>query len=330
MLPGTLGRQLTDSEMRIDLQQLADRAGARLVLAHTCGIDLQRGELHLTDHDPIAFDAISIGVGSVPAGGAQHADSPLMVPIKPMQTFLRRLDERLASVWPASTTPMRVSIVGGGAAGIEIAFGLLARLNHGATPHTATIDLFTSSERIAPGMRKRSIHRLEQLLAQRGISVHTGHRVVQVTENEIVLEHGQRYRSDCVIWATGAAPPPLIQQLGLTTDERGFIAITDTLQSLSDPRVFAVGDCATGLITPFPKAGVYAVRQCPILRSNLRSLITGGSMKHFKPQQDFLKLLNTGDGKALLEYGCFTVHARWCWKLKAWIDKRFIREFQVA
>ena len=41
-------------------------------------------------------------------------------------------------------------------------------------------------------------------------------------------------------------------------------------------------------------------------------------------------MLNTGDGKALLEYGWLTLHARWCWLLKTWIDKRFVRKFQHA
>jgi hypothetical protein len=47
-------------------------------------------------------------------------------------------------------------------------------------------------------------------------------------------------------------------------------------------------------------------------------------MRQFNPQDNFLKLFNTGDGKSLMEYGWLTTHARWCWKLKTWIDKRFI------
>ena len=51
-------------------------------------------------------------------------------------------------------------------------------------------------------------------------------------------------------------------------------------------------------------------------------------MKEFIPQQDFLKILNTGQGKALLEYHGWTFHARWCWWLKRWIDKSFVRQYQ--
>ena len=105
MLPGTLGRQFSDDEMRIDLQGLVDRAGATLILAETCGLDLDTGEVCFSDHDPIPFDALSIGVGSVPAGWKQHAESPLLVPTKPMQTFLSRLSDRLEM---AAAAPKRI------------------------------------------------------------------------------------------------------------------------------------------------------------------------------------------------------------------------------
>ena len=324
MLPGTLGQQFSDDEMRIDLRELADRAGAKLILADTCGIDLESGEVLFSDHESVSFDALSIGVGSMPAGWQQHAESPLMVPIKPMQTFLRRLNDHLQ----ATNRPMRVAIVGGGVAGIEIACCLQERLHKREQKQENAIEIFTSSDHVADGMTDRSIRRIEKLLEGRNIAVHHGQRVTEVGEAELVTEDGERHSAGCVIWATGAAAPPVLEKLGLQSDSRGFVATSNTLQSLSDPRIFAVGDSGTVIESPSPKAGVYAVRQCPILWHNLRATITGGTMKTFSPQSDFLKLLNTGDDKALLQYGWFTAHARWCWTLKTWIDKRFVREFQ--
>ena len=330
MLPGTLGWQFSEEEMRIDLQGLAERAGATLILADTCGLDLQAGKVHFSDHEPISFDALSIGVGSVPAGWQQHAESPLMVPIKPMQTFLSRLNNRLQQSSPNEGVSLRVAIVGGGVASVEIAFCLQEQFFKREIYRNSKIEIFTSSERVAEGMHDRSVRRIQKLLADRGIAVHAGHRVTEVGDKEIVLDDGSRHSADCVIWATGAMAPPVLNTLGLQTDKLGFIATTKTLQSLTDPRIFAVGDSGTVIESPSPKAGVFAVRQCPILWHNLRASVEGDVMQTFKPQSDFLKLLNTGDGKALLEYRWFTIHARWCWSLKTWIDKRFIREFQTT
>jgi selenide,water dikinase len=329
MLPGTLGKQFRDDDMRIDLRSLAERAGAHLVMATVSGLDLQAGRILFSDHDPIPFDVLSIGVGSMPAGWQQHASSPSVVPIKPMQTFLQRLDTCLHSVESASNRTIRVAIAGGGVAAVEIAFCLQERFREQNIGREIAIEIFTSSQQVADGMTQASVRRIERLLLQRGINVHTNSRITDVGQQAITSEDGMSYPADCVIWATGAAAPLVLSRLGLKTDSRGFIATSRTLQSLSDPRVFAVGDSGTVIESPSPKAGVYAVRQCPILWHNLQALLNKQPLQKFEPQNDFLKILNTGDGKALLEYGWLTVHARWCLVLKTWIDRRFIRMFQT-
>lgn len=330
MLPGTLGMQFSDDEMRIDLDSLCKRAGAKLILAETSGLDLQTGTLHFADHDSISFDALSIGVGSMPAGWETHAGAASLVPIKPMQTFLERLEQRMETVRDDSGRPLKVAIVGGGVASVEIALCLLQRCEKRNLSCEFSIEIFTSSDTVAEGMKPRSVRKIERILLSRSIHMTPGYRVTQVGDDFIETEDGSRYETDVVIWATGAAAPSVLGKLNLQTDDRGFIATSKTLQSLTDPRVFAVGDSGTVMDSPSPKAGVYAVRQCPILWHNLRSFLSDGSMETFEPQSDFLKLLNTGDGKALLQYGPFSIHARWCWHLKTWIDKRFISEFQVA
>ncbi len=61
--------------------------------------------------------------------------------------------------------------------------------------------------------------------------------------------------------------------------------------------IFAVGDCAHLTDAPRPKAGVFAVRQAPVLFDNLRAVLSGGALRAYRPQKDYLKLISTG-GKA--------------------------------
>jgi NADH dehydrogenase FAD-containing subunit len=265
----------------------------------------------------------------MPAGWSEHCDASSVIPIKPMQTFLQRLEERMMEVARSRTGPIRVAIVGGGVASVEIAFCLLERNRDQRWSFDCSIAIYTSDDHVAGGMKPNSVRKAERLLSARGIEIIPRQRIAQVTDDCIKASDGQRYPADVVVWATGATAPPILGKLGLQTDERGFIATSSTLQSLSDPRIFAVGDSGTILQSPSPKAGVYAVRQAPILWHNLRAFLDNGRLKPFDPQSDFLKLLNTGDGKALLEYGPFTFHAGWCWHLKTWIDKRFITRFQM-
>ncbi len=296
MLPGTLGLQFNEDEMQIDLADLCQRSGAKLILADTNGLDLDAGLLHFEDNESIPFDALSIGVGSMPARWEEHQDAKSLVPIKPMQTFLARLAERL-NAFTTTSRSTKVAIVGGGVASVEIALCLHQQCEKRKNfACDFSIEIFTSSDTVAEGMKSRSVSRIEQILKSRSIHITPGHRVTDVGDDFITTEDGSRHEADIVIWATGAAAPPVLGKLGLKTDDRGFIATSPTLQSLSDSRVFAVGDSGTILQSPSPKAGVYAVRQCPILWHNLRAFFNGCSMKTFKPQSDFLKLLNTGDG----------------------------------
>ncbi len=328
LLPGVLGGQFTEQAMRIELSPLVERARASLILSEVLGLDLESRTIQFADREALHFDMLSIGVGSMPAGWEQHAQSPLLVTIKPMQTFLPRLDRQLESLPAVADEPLRIMIVGGGVASVEIACCLQQQWKRRVSSRLAAIQIYTSSESVAEGMRARSRRRIAQLLQQRGIETHTGQRVCEVGTDDITTQDGRRHRADCVIWATGAAAPPVLARLGLETDERGFVATRPSLQSYSDPRIFAVGDAGSILESPAPKAGVYAVRQSPILWHNLRALADQRPLRSYRPQGDFLKLLNTGDGKALAEYRFLTLHAAWCLRLKNWIDRRFVEEFQ--
>jgi pyridine nucleotide-disulfide oxidoreductase family protein len=327
MLPGTLGKQFSEPEMQVCLEPLFRRAGAELVTAEVAGLNLENQEVLFHGHEPIPFDLLSIGVGSMPAGWYQHT-SPMVVPIKPMQTFILRLEQRLKQALENRSKQVRIAIVGGGVAGVEIALCLRQRLELQKLPLPFHLEIFTASPRIGDCLGARAVSKLSRLLNLYGIAVHVDTRVSSVSETAIVTDRGVEFPSDMVIWATGAVAPPVLDLLSLTKDERGFLATKPTLQSVAHPRIFAVGDCGTIIQNPAPKAGVYAVRQCPILWQNLRASATGQSLTEYHPQKDFLKLINTGDGRALMEYKGMALHARWCLWLKKRIDKKFVSQYQ--
>lgn len=90
----------------------------------------------------------------------------------------------------------------------------------------------------------------------------------------------------------------------------------------------AAGDCATLAEHPTtPKAGVYAVRQRPILAANLRGVMSGGKLARYTAQRDFLTSLHLGDGTALAAKWGLTACGRWVMALKDRIDRRFVARF---
>jgi selenide, water dikinase len=328
MLPGTLAGIYQPERMRIDLVRLCAAAGARLLVAEATGLDLARRELMLQDRPPVTFDALSIGIGSVPQGSlGTQADEVL--PIKPMQNFIARLDKRLAVVRRSATErTIELAVVGAGAGGVEIAFCLPGHLEWHWPELRYRIALIDSGDEILPGANNKAISLARRELARRGVELLLERRVSDVTDGQLRFADGTTRSVDVAIWATGAAAPPLLAKLGLPLDDRGFLLTRPSLDSLADARVFAVGDCGVCLERPHPKAGVHAVRQGPVLWDNVRRLFAGQPLTDYRPQRRFLSLMATGDRRAILSRGGFAFHAAWCWKLKDYIDGRFMDKYQ--
>ena len=325
MLPGTLAGLYQPDEMQIDLRRLCDRTGARLIVAEARGLDPERREILLADQPPVPFDVASVGIGSVPRQHAVWHDHPQVLSIKPMATFLDRFST-LARVRKAATSRLRIAIVGGGAGGVEITLSLHGWLKtHGLS---ADLALFDSHAEILPGYGTGAVRRVRRILGERGVSIHPQTRIEDFDAGGLRDSSGRTYPADLVIWAVGAAAPEALEDFRLPKCERGFLAVRDTLQTTADLPVFAVGDTASLVDRPIPKAGVYAVREGPILWESLQHWFASEPLIPYRPQHRFLSLLATGDGRAVLDYYGWSAEGRWVWKLKDRIDRQFVRLYQ--
>ena len=330
MLPGTLTGQYAPGRLEIDLESLADAAGAELVVEPALAVDVAARSVRFHQHEPIGFDLLSVGAGSVPSTAGIDVSGGVWVPVKPMQTFLMRLYERLQGLGRRGSEAFRVLIIGGGVGGIEIGLCLPSSIRRvlGAVRHTVSI--VDARARIGQGLSPGALRKVEALLAARAVNVIGGKRVRRVGDDEVVCADGDRIRADLVVLAAGAAPPAVVESMALPKDPRGFLLTRDTLQSTGAANVFAVGDSGAVEGAGAPKAGVYAVREGPVLWRNIGALTRGAALARYEPQHDFLRLLNTGDGKALMDYKGWAIHARWCWLLKNRIDGRFMARFRVT
>ena len=119
--------------------------------------------------------------------------------------------------------------------------------------------------------------KLENFLLRRNIKIRHDFRAVGYDGSTLRSSSGPGIQLDEVLWATESKSHGKSLETDLETDAQGFIAIRDTLQSVTRENVFAVGDCASFIDNPWPKAGVYAVRQAPILFHNVRAFLLGRS-----------------------------------------------------
>jgi selenide,water dikinase len=172
--------------------------------------------------------------------------------------------------------------------------------------------------------------RLMRQARRRDIGTHAQCLVAEVGPGFLRLKDNIEFATDATFWVTGAAAHAFIRESGLRTDERGFLAVNDCLQSVSHPEVFGAGDCATNLQNPRPKAGVFAVRAGPALAANLMAALRGGPLKRHVTPQRFLALISCGGRWAVGVYGPFSFEGGWVWHWKDRIDRRFLAQYAAA
>lgn len=342
MLPGVLAGQYELAEAQVSLPELAEACGAELLIEPATGLNADGRFVELQSGRRVEFDVASVGIGSVPAGGELWREVPGVVAVKPITTLPERFDQavEVARGLNAQTNPsqpLSVTVIGAGAAGVELALCLQRRLDR--LDIGAAILLADGGQRILAGYRSKTRALAQREFVQRGILTRLGDRVVDVRpyrnveHSGVNVEHagvevefasGDTIVPHVVVWSTSAAPPPALDGFDLPKSDDGFLEVKTTLQSTSGAPIFAVGDTATFEKQSVPKAGVYAVREGPVLYRNLRRHLAGLPLVEYNPQKGFLSLLNTGDGRALLEYGPCSLHNGWAWRLKDRIDRRFV------
>jgi len=330
MLPGYIAGHYEYDECHVDLGPLARFAGARLYHAEVEGLDLEHRQVLAQGRPPVDFDLLSINTGSRPhtidiPGALEHA-----MPVKPIDRWLERWQSLQQRVL-ASRGTFRIIVVGGGAGGVELALSTQHRLHQllaeqGDDPQRLHLELLTDGDEIFSSHNAGVRRRFRRILAERGIALHTGHRVTAVTREAVYCEGRESRPAHAVHWVTEASAPSWPGEAGLAVDERGFIQVNEFLQSCSHPEVFAAGDIAS-MPDPRPKSGVFAVRQGPVLTENLRRAATGRRLKHYRAQRSFLGLISTGDRYAVASRGGWSTEGAWLWRLKDWIDRRFMQRF---
>jgi NADH dehydrogenase FAD-containing subunit len=242
--------------------------------------------------------------------------------LRPLEAFARLVD----GLWDlAARRVLDVVVVGGGAAGVEMALAIEHRLA-GRGEQRARVALVTGGgEPLAA--HPQPVQRLAvRALARRRITVFRG-RCARIEAGAVFLDSGARLACDAPVLATGPRPLPWLQGSGLQLGDEGHVLTSPTLQSLSHPEVFAAGDTALRPERPLPPSGVYAVRAGAPLALNLRRFVAGGSLQPWRPPRRALNLIACGERRAILSWGGLAAEGRWCWWWKDRIDRAWITRF---
>jgi len=331
MLPGYIAGHYGFDDVHIDLRRLAEFAGARYYHDEVIGIDRAARKVLCRTRPPVAYDALSINIGSAPQlsrvkGAAEHA-----VPVKPIRRFNERWLALLARV-RGHAGPTTIAVVGAGAGGVELTLAMQYRLRRelaalGRDPDELCFHLFSADANILPTHNAAVRRAFERVLAERGVAIHRDAEVIEVAAGRLQARGGESVDADEIVWVTQAGGAPWLRDTGLALDDDGFIRVRDTLQTETDPLIFAAGDCASMTGWPLEKAGVFAVRMGKPLAENLRRTMLRRPLLSYRPQRRWLALISTGDRHAVASRGRLFARGDWVWRWKDWIDRRFMRRF---
>ncbi|MGW6910546.1 nitrite reductase large subunit NirB [Streptomyces sp. NPDC054940] len=171
--------------------------------------------------------------------------------------FVYRTIEDLLAIEEYAKTRTTGAVVGGGLLGLEAA-GALKGL--GLTSHIVEFAPRLMPVQVDEGGGAALLRTIEDM----GLTVHTGvgtQEIVVDSEGAVTgmkLSDGSELATDLVVFSAGVRPrDQLARDCGLTVGERGGITVDEQCRTVSDPHVFAIGECALasdgrvyGLVAP--------------------------------------------------------------------------------
>lgn len=348
MLPSYMAGVYKAEEMHFDLPAICQRFGFRFVHDSVQRIQAAENKVVTAQGQDISYDFCSINLGILPTPlAAGHArsrtqdlagdlagrfavdlnvgptDDPTVIYVKPISRLIEKWESLLTRV-QRQGGKVDLTVIGGGAGAFELAVACRRRLSSSI----ATVRIITGLKGLLHEFSPNVQNQARQSLARLQIEILDGVRVENVETDGLRLsDHTRLARQFCFV-GTSAKAPGIFKASNLPVNKDGFLQVDRFLQVEGFQNLFAAGDCIDFTPSPLPKAGVYAVRQGPVLAANLERRVRGQTkLQTFTPQRSFLTILTTGPGTAIATKYGLSLNGQFAWRLKDYIDRQFMKRF---
>jgi selenide,water dikinase len=316
MIPSYLAGDCVYSELHFDLKKICDRFGFQFVHDQVIAIDSKNQIIRLQSGPPISYDLVSLNVGIQPQSITSQ-DQKSVLHVKPISGLI----EKWKSLEHLTESSI-ISVVGGGAGAFEIAVACRRRFSG------IKVQLIAGDGGLLPSLNVKSQALAKASLNKLNIQLFEGSRVQEHLDGALKLKSGKLIPTTISLLATSAKVPDWFKTSGLPTNSDGFIQVQSDLLAIGCKNLFAAGDCCEFANQSLPKAGVFAVKQGPILLENMKSIIQKiDRLQNYQPQKNFLTILVSGNKTAIASKGSWAFEGRLPWILKNWIDRRFMKRF---
>lgn len=335
-LPELVSGRAAVQEITIPYHVLFSRHGIAFRRARITRFDWGNRQV-FAGKQSFSYDYLVVALGAEPsyygiAGAREHA-IPFTTPSDALD--IRR---RIALLCGRRARPgggrgeETIAIVGGGLSGVELACeakdlvdSLL--LKYDLPPDAVRILLLERESRLHPGFSMKVSEFTEEYVKSKGISLRLNCAVKGIGKGGLVLERGGPIKAALIVWCAGIKPPAILSGLPKEAlDGRCGLVLDPFLQSIADPRVSAVGDCAfcQPLEASPVRTAMRAMEQAEYVSRNIACEIVGKpDEKWAYDSRRFPALISLGRGMAVLSYKGYWAKGR----LMSWAKKSVERMY---
>jgi NADH dehydrogenase len=320
-------------DIQIPLALILGLAGIEFVHDEVLSLDVKSKKVSTSSRD-LDYDYLVLGSGVennfYDVKGAENFSHRFRSP-----EDAERIHADLYSLLGDRKQVCSIIIAGGGPEGAEVAGEVLDLINRRGYRHDLdsgrlTIKLIDGRDDLLPGFPVRAREFSREYLSQKGVMILTGHRIVEVRQDSLILDSGVTHDMSILMWTGGIQPTRLIRELQLPKDPNGWLKVTDRLHSPDDEYVYGVGDIISIYVNDKPisltRLAYHALDQALIASMNINNHLLGRSQMFYSPK-DKPQLVSLGREMGICKYGDRVLSGQWVVLLKKTVRARHMMTY---
>jgi NADH dehydrogenase len=284
---------LTSADVAYPTWTAAHKTRTEFRKGEVTGIDTDARHVLLSDGAVLDYDYLVLATGVSAAffgvEGAEEHSFSLYTRHDAVRLRNRLMAELEKRSVPGNDSDLGITIVGGGATGLEMA-GTLAELRNVALPASFPaidrarfrVTLIEMGQNLIAPFSPHLRDYAKRELIKRGVDVRLDTKIEQVDARGVRLSDGTTLTSDMTIWAAGISGPEWLSKLGLPMGRGSRVMTGPDLRVRGHERIFAAGDIGVIDGEPLPQLAQPAIQQGRHVADQIRRIEAGMPTQSFK------------------------------------------------
>ena len=245
-------------------------------------VDLRARQVVLKERGRIDYDYLVFAVGGQSRLGDVPGSREYTISFRTLNDT-QKLRQKLQALEDAGQNPIRVTIIGGGPSGVELAGKISDRLGKLGEVH-----LIERGEQILKGFTKATRASAYKALEKRRVRLSLQTSIASIAADQVtIVQSGQTATlpTDLVLWTAGTQISDWVKNLACPHNQQGQLLSEPTLQLVNHPEVLVLGDVAEIINNgnkPIPATAQAAYQQASCAAYNLRASIHNKRWRRFR------------------------------------------------